>query len=317
MKHSIKILFITGTLLSLAEESMSQYVHSRNNGALQNSVVIIRSDNSAGDQNQIQTSDLDFQIWDSNTRLSTPQGRIGIVGEGTASQALEASGRMAFYTANEAYPSPILTERMRIDKNGNIGIGTTSPDMKLHVQTIGQYLSRFHHTGTHSISGIRIGRTSSYADLVSLSSGFGIGTATSSTDLPLFSQSGSDINFFVSNSSGNVGIGTIVPDAKLTVKGDIHTQEVTVDLQGAVVPDFVFEEDYVLKTLEETEEYIHANKHLPEIPSASEMEENGFELKEMDLKLLQKVEELTLYLIEQNKEIKALKEKMAKLEGEK
>lgn len=120
-----------------------------------------------------------------------------------------------------------------------------------------------------------------------------------------------------------MGIGT-QPDATLTVKGDIHTQEVTVDLQGAVAPDFVFEEDYDLKSLEETEEYIKANKHLPEIPSASEMEENGFGLKEMDLKLLQKVEELTLHLIQQNKELKdqreemkTLKEEMAKLKAEK
>ena len=120
-------------------------------------------------------------------------------------------------------------------------------------------------------------------------------------------------------SQGNVGIGTgsTQPDAKLTVKGDIHTQEVTVDLQGAVAPDFVFEEEYELKTLEETEEYIQANKHLPEIPSASEMEENGFELKEMNLKLLQKVEELTLYLIEQNKEIQNLKQEVAELKSEK
>ncbi len=116
---------------------------------------------------------------------------------------------------------------------------------------------------------------------------------------------------------GNIGIGTEHPDAKLTVKGDIHTQEVTVDLQGAIAPDFVFEEDYDLKTLEETEEYIQANKHLPEIPSASEMKENGFELKKMNLRLLQKVEELTLHLIEQNKEIKTLKEKVAKLEWQK
>lgn len=98
-----------------------------------------------------------------------------------------------------------------------------------------------------------------------------------------------------------LSIGTSESDATLTVKGDIHTQEVNVDLLGAVAPDFVFEEDYDLKSLEETEAYIQTHKHLREIPSASEMEANGIALKEMNLKLLQKVEELTLHLIEQNK----------------
>ena len=97
--------------------------------------------------------------------------------------------------------------------------------------------------------------------------------------------------------------------------GDIHTQEVRVDLNGAVTPDFVFEEDYELRNIEETEEYIQTYKHLPEIPSGSEMEKNGFELKEMNLKLLQKVEELTLYLIEQNKEIQNLKKDLQEIKS--
>jgi hypothetical protein len=100
------------------------------------------------------------------------------------------------------------------------------------------------------------------------------------------------------NGDGNVGIGTTTPDAKLTVKGDIHTQEIKVDLSGALVPDYVFEEDYPLPSLAETEIYIKANKHLPEVPSAKEMEENGIDLKRMNLLLLKKIEELTLYLIQ-------------------
>ena len=99
------------------------------------------------------------------------------------------------------------------------------------------------------------------------------------------------------------------------MKGNIHTQDVKVDLNGAVAPDFVFAEGYELKTLAETEEYIQKHKHLPEIPSAREMEENGIKLKEMNLKLLQKIEELTLYIINQQKEIKILKEKLITLEN--
>jgi hypothetical protein len=104
--------------------------------------------------------------------------------------------------------------------------------------------------------------------------------------------------------NGNVGIGTTNPDSKLTVAGNIHVQEVKVTLSaGVVVPDYVFANDYNLKPLKEVEEYIKQNNHLPEIPSANEMEKNGLMLAEMNLKLLKKIEEMTLYMIEQNNKI--------------
>jgi len=110
-----------------------------------------------------------------------------------------------------------------------------------------------------------------------------------------WSKSGNNISF----SGGNVGIGTQNPDAPLTVNGKIHTTEVQVSAVGA---DFVFDEGYKLKPLEEVESYIKTNKHLPEIPSAEEVKQNGMELGQMEMKLLQKIEELTLYAIELKKE---------------
>lgn len=107
--------------------------------------------------------------------------------------------------------------------------------------------------------------------------------------------------------NGNVGIGTPNPDEKLTVKGKIHTQEVRVDMTGPLVPDYVFENDYKLKTLKEVEEYIKENKHLPEIPSAQEIEKNGLMLAEMNMTLLKKIEEMTLYMIEIKKENEEMK----------
>ena len=108
---------------------------------------------------------------------------------------------------------------------------------------------------------------------------------------------------------GKVGIGTIEEDPgfNLTVKGKIHTQEVKVDLDGIIAPDYVFDEDYELKTLSQVQKYIAKMGHLPNIPSAEEMNNNGLNLKEMNLKLLEKIEELTLYTIEQDKTIKTLK----------
>ena len=114
--------------------------------------------------------------------------------------------------------------------------------------------------------------------------------------------------------NGNVGIGTIIPDAKLAVKGTIHAQEVKVDL-SVPGPDYVFEESYNLPSLTDTENFIKQNKHLPEVPSACEMEENGINLSEMNMILLKKVEELTLYLLKQNKTIAEQNERLLKLEN--
>lgn len=100
--------------------------------------------------------------------------------------------------------------------------------------------------------------------------------------------------------SGNVGIGTSAPDEKLTVKGKIHAEEVRIDL-SVPGPDYVFEKDYPLPSLDEVAKYIDEHKHLPEVPSAGEMEEEGVNLGEMEMVLLRKIEELTLYVIEQNK----------------
>lgn len=112
---------------------------------------------------------------------------------------------------------------------------------------------------------------------------------------------------------GRVGIGTTSPDATLTVKGSIHTQEVKVDLLGAVAPDYVFEPTYELKSLSEVESYIKEHKHLPEVPSAKEMEEQGLYLKEMNMLLLKKVEELTLYVISIKSEVDSLRKENEEL----
>jgi len=102
--------------------------------------------------------------------------------------------------------------------------------------------------------------------------------------------------------SGKVGIGRNDPYYKLDVAGIIRAHEIKVNTN--IGADFVFEEDYVLRPLNEVSDFIQANKHLPEIPSAADMIANGLDMGEFQIKLLQKIEELTLYVIEQDKQLK-------------
>jgi hypothetical protein len=125
------------------------------------------------------------------------------------------------------------------------------------------------------------------------------------------------------NSTGQVGIGTTAAainntDYKLYVETGIRTRKVKVDTNNW--PDYVFENEYNLMPLAGVEKFIQQHGHLPEIPSAEEVKKNGIDLGENQASLLKKIEELTLYMIEQNKtqqtilqELKQLKEENKRL----
>ena len=121
-------------------------------------------------------------------------------------------------------------------------------------------------------------------------------------------QVGSSLDIAMSiNADGAVGIGSTNPNPnyKLSVDGKIRAKEVKVETGWS---DFVFDDDYRLPSLFEVEQFIIKNKHLPDIPSAEEVEKNGLNLGEMESMLLQKIEELTLYVIDLKKENDQLKE---------
>ena len=126
---------------------------------------------------------------------------------------------------------------------------------------------------------------------------------------------------FSVRSNGNVFIGSRVDytltgctdcsEYKLFVKSGIKAEKVKVELSSANGwADYVFKKDYKLRTLEEVEKHIEEKGHLPNVPSAEEVVKQGINLGEMDAKLLEKIEELTLYSIEQNKQIKAQSEEI-------
>ena len=115
------------------------------------------------------------------------------------------------------------------------------------------------------------------------------------------------------NVTDKVVIGGMAPvtsaynDYKLAVNGNIAAKKVMVEISDW--NDKVFEKSYSLPTLEQVETYVNANKHLPEVPSECEVLQNGISVGDMNATLLKKIEELTLYVIQQQKEIEALKTK--------
>jgi len=186
----------------------------------------------------------------------------------------------------------------------NVGIGSESPTGKLTIQTEGDG-ELFSIKGSYDNKPKLFEVTQKASDgMVYVRNALGQTISKISGYKPVPS-------YFISN----VGIGTTTTGAhKLAVDGTIGAREIKVEATGW--SDFVFNDNYNLKDLEEVESFINENNHLPDIPSEKEVLENGIQLGEMDAKLLQKIEELTLYMIEQNKMMKAQNKEIQNLKKE-
>ena len=213
---------------------------------------------------------------------------------------------------------------------GYAGIGTLSPAAPLNIN-LGA-------GGVNGTVGLRIGSDSNYPSLeLGVENTYDAQIRTYGNDLNIYSghfrQLGTvstenhSIKFFTSkinstnwsipkmvlNEDGNVGIGITTPSEKLAVNGNIRAKEIMVEV--ANWPDYVFEEDYPLTSLPEIEAFIKTNKHLPDTPKAQIVEKEGISLGEMNKLLLKKVEELTLYMIEANKQISKQAEQIKRLQS--
>ena len=143
---------------------------------------------------------------------------------------------------------------------------------------------------------------------------------TGSNLLYIDNSNTSDPLIYGNFNTDQVGIGTSIvpsdPTYKLAVAGKLISEEVRVLLQSTGWPDYVFKADYNLRSIEEVESFINDNGHLPNIPSAEVVEKEGILLGDMNKNLLEKIEELTLYMIQTNKDVKELQSENAKLKKE-
>lgn len=205
--------------------------------------------------------------------------------------------------------------------NGNVGIGITNPQYKLdingkmflHADATGySYLHWNSHTlvmgtpaETYAVSKIALKPGGCNQD--SLYSEIKMYTAYNTTNHVAKIKLNTMENCWI-NTPGYIGIGTEHPQNKLDVRGAIRADEIYVNI--ATGADFVFNESYNLRPLSEVKAYVLENQHLPEIPSATEMQEKGVNINELQIQLLQKVEELTLYIIQQEQRIQELESQL-------
>lgn len=185
-------------------------------------------------------------------------------------------------------PVDVLT----VLSNGKVGLGTTAPTAMLHLKNGGQPEITLESSSR---------KWSLFTNEGWMNGAFG-----------LYNYNTGTTSLYIS-SSNNVGIGTTNPTQKLSVNGTIRAKEVIVETTGW--SDYVFDDNYALQPIAEVEQHIKDHKHLPGIPSAREVAESGFGLGEMQAKLLAKIEELTLYVIDVKKDSNALKAENAALKA--
>ncbi len=222
------------------------------------------------------TSASAFLGWQSNVARI----RVGGVGSGAT------SGLDIQTTGNQSL--------MRLLSNGNVGIGTTSPTAVFEVNKSvnNQWTTRIKNTGGEALG-------------LLIQSGYGGAQSSNNPTILQLEDNNNNIRMKV-QSNGKVGIGAEqIPNGyKLAVKGKILAEEIKVETGWA---DYVFKEGYDLPSLAEVEQHIMEKGHLINIPAAEEVEENGIQLGEMNKLLLEKIEELTLYTLQQQEELEAQK----------
>lgn len=227
-----------------------------------------------------------------------------------------------------------LWSRVLLESNGMAGIGTTNPADALQ---IGNYQNNSNKKivvpGLYNFEQLRIGQYGNGSPAIELinhigvSQSYGIKFVTNVDEAaglqikytPSASSSYAGLSYttgFFMGLNGNVGIGTTTPGGyKLAVNGSAIFTRIQVKATSTPWPDYVFHPTYELRSLSSLEAYINQYHHLPDVPSADEVEKGGLDIGLTQALLLRKIEELTLHVIRQEKENKKLKQRVGQLEG--
>ncbi len=282
-------------------------------------LIHLTATNSSVGYNGFGTSIVDFRRTYQN---STPHAinRISFIERGHSTS--DQGGAITFSTKLLSSGNAAPVERMRVDYNGNVGIGTSKPGHNLDIsnnsalRNVGVELDASHYTGTGTSHSFIQFKTPNFKTDNTLTNGaaeIGLSNANGALYITRKTNVGVNSNGIILDKNANVGIGTISTGGhKLAVEGSIGAREVKVETTSW--PDYVFTNEYKLPSLQEVERHIKSKGHLKNIPSAKQVKANGIKLGEMNKKLLEKIEELTLYTIQQEKAIETQNKKIDKQE---
>lgn len=197
---------------------------------------------------------------------------------------------------------------------GNVGIGTNSPTAPLDVRS-GSIMANFSGTSANN-QWLQYGNSVTHANLGvgAIGATAGVPYAWSASDKFMIGSDGRPTLFINGMAGGNVGINTVAPQYPLSVNGTIQAKEVIVNTGWS---DYVFAPTYKLRSLESTAAYVKEHHHLPDMPSEAEVKEKGVSVGDVESKLLAKVEELTLQMIQLNEANKQLAARLAQVEHRK
>ena len=307
---------IAGSNVGVGTNSPASKLHVKSNTATYtiiqadatNSTAALRIQDATGSANELGISKFGSTV--GGTFMGISRNSMSVINSLTGPLVFNGGGRVIFGTSLTVSPFT-QNPRIIIDSFGKIYVGSTTDNISMG-NTGTTPIDKVHISSTSATTNLRISNTGSGNTindglLISTVNNASSITNKENSTLTLGTNNATSMTLLANNS---VLIGTAATPAgyKLYVQQGILTEKVKVALTtSANWADFVFADNYNLQPLSEVESFIKQHKHLPGVPSADEVVANGLDLATMDAKLLEKIEELTLHMIQLEKEVNTLK----------
>ncbi|MCF7970791.1 MAG: hypothetical protein K9L22_06460 [Methylococcaceae bacterium] len=245
---------------------------------------------------------------DIGLETSTPDGQLDVAHSANANNhafLIDPNSNVGINIDNGFMPNGLLdvqttggVSRLTVASDGNVGVGTSTPEQPFHLSHQGTTLSLFESSDNGAVQ-IRMRSNSDNRRFLAIDSSNIVKSQIvfGNNEIQLAGQTSTTNKYATFNATGLVVNGSI----STTASGQVH-------------PDYVFKSNYQLMSLADLKSFISTNEHLPDIPSAADVAKNGIDITKMQINLLKKIEELTLYTLEQQKTIDELKIKLSSLE---